>query len=60
MGASLLRAKARIIIGCTKYAQYVTLENGYKHVADRKLFKYPPFPVEQAITIQANAMAHAE
>jgi hypothetical protein len=28
IGASLFNAKTRITIGCTKYAQYVTRENG--------------------------------
>lgn len=59
-GESLLNAYALMTIGWTKYAQYVTLEKGYKQVAERNLLRKPPLPVEQAITIQASAIAQAE
>lgn len=37
-GESVFNANKRITNGCTRYAQYVTRENGYIQVADNKLF----------------------
>lgn len=59
IGESDSMAYILFTIGCTKYAQYVTLENGYRSGADRRLFTHPPWPVEQAMMTQAQDIAHA-
>jgi len=38
MGLSSRMTMILIIMGCTRYAQYVTLLNGYRNDADSSLF----------------------